>query len=888
MGSELTDSWRAKYPGAYDNVPDDQLEKAIVAKFPGAYDHHVDSSVKSTDTKSSDPTDKSNWDLRPDGTKKGNGFLGVLKRPDGKVMSEYSIADSEKIKDAKGNYLDYPTLVPGLSQDEINTLLKSNPGDVISQSIKDKAEAHALERIRQGKSVFADNNESTNNISDKPNKLSELWNKVTNDPTVKKLLTGTNDAESQLMKDKGITNIQGHGLMTIPGLDKLGETIKNKGINSGDYWKGFAGSISKDLIDMVSSGFDPRASGIKSSPNDLFPVEHNFNPNELTDIKAKTPEIAQRAMEHPASPPNNNPSYLMKNDINPNEAALAEDTIGKQIAAHRANELDKVRGSVSDIPDNDIARQLESERTNSQPLSEDEVNKLFTNTKPSNNEFNFGQTDKPKINIDGPKITSLKPATPELIAQAQKTGPDVIHLKTADKTQLGNAAEYGYQFEGINSDGSLRLRKNAINISSNDIPSNSDGFGGGNSGDEPPKEFLFQNNQPKPFLEALKDASKTPFKSTIDLTKSLVTAGHFSAPFRQGAMLLSHPSDWANAVGKMFQGAMSEDRMNLINQKITEMPSHQWAKKSGVAFTNLGDAPTLREDAIRSRLAESIPGYGKFVRLGNRAFNTFTNALRANVAETLYNDAKDAAKNLTGEDLIKANPDTNLNLSKQLAGFVNAGSGRGSLGSLEKYADGLNTIMFSPRLQASRLEIIKNILSPNTVPQVRKESIKSLLALASLGMTVNGLAKFGGGQTSLDPTSADFGKARIGNVRIDPWEGYQQYAVLASRLLSGKYTSSTTGKTSSLGLFGKPTGMNMLEDFAANKTTPPLKFAYDMLNAKNIHGQSSFSIGSEMASQIAPIIAQQVYEVAKENPELLPLTIPAGSIGLGVSAYGTK
>lgn len=70
-------------------------------------------------------------------------------------MSEYSIADSEKLKDAKGNYLDYPSLVPTLTASEVQTLLKSNPGDPIPQSIKDKAEAWALARAKAGKPLFA-------------------------------------------------------------------------------------------------------------------------------------------------------------------------------------------------------------------------------------------------------------------------------------------------------------------------------------------------------------------------------------------------------------------------------------------------------------------------------------------------------------------------------------------------------------------------------------------------------------------------------------------------------------------------------------------------------------------------------------------------------------
>lgn len=95
------------------------------------------------------------WDKRPDGSQKGNGFLGVLPRPDGSVMSEYSVADSEQLRDAKGGYLDYPTLVPTLKSNELSYLLNMRPGEKLPASIYQKAEAHALARKAQGKPLFA-------------------------------------------------------------------------------------------------------------------------------------------------------------------------------------------------------------------------------------------------------------------------------------------------------------------------------------------------------------------------------------------------------------------------------------------------------------------------------------------------------------------------------------------------------------------------------------------------------------------------------------------------------------------------------------------------------------------------------------------------------------
>lgn len=102
---------------------------------------------------STPPTDSS-W-FRQDGSPKGQGFLGVLARPDGGVMSEYSIADSERLKTPTGQYQDYPSLVPTLTPQEIQSLLVSRPDTPIVPSIKDKAEAYALKRLSENKPVFA-------------------------------------------------------------------------------------------------------------------------------------------------------------------------------------------------------------------------------------------------------------------------------------------------------------------------------------------------------------------------------------------------------------------------------------------------------------------------------------------------------------------------------------------------------------------------------------------------------------------------------------------------------------------------------------------------------------------------------------------------------------
>jgi hypothetical protein len=99
--------------------------------------------------------DETDWkpnrsDLREDGSMKGPGFLGVRKgrgKMEGKSMSEYSVG-----VEIDGKEMDVPSMVPTLSNDELDDVLHGN----ITDSIQRKASDHAKQRISEGKSVLAE------------------------------------------------------------------------------------------------------------------------------------------------------------------------------------------------------------------------------------------------------------------------------------------------------------------------------------------------------------------------------------------------------------------------------------------------------------------------------------------------------------------------------------------------------------------------------------------------------------------------------------------------------------------------------------------------------------------------------------------------------------
>ncbi len=130
-----------------------QLTNGDTRKFAAlitAYSQSLGQGRQQSPTQASTQNDPS-W-LRADGTRKGNGFLGVLQRPDGKVSSEISIGVN-----IGGKEVEVPTLVPTLSKDEVNWLITNDISDPkkIPMSIQQKAVDFAKQRLAAGKSPFA-------------------------------------------------------------------------------------------------------------------------------------------------------------------------------------------------------------------------------------------------------------------------------------------------------------------------------------------------------------------------------------------------------------------------------------------------------------------------------------------------------------------------------------------------------------------------------------------------------------------------------------------------------------------------------------------------------------------------------------------------------------
>lgn len=330
---------------------------------------------------------------------------------------------------------------------------------------------------------------------------------------------------------------------------------------------------------------------------------------------------------------------------------------------------------------------------------------------------------------------------------------------------------------------------------------------------------------------------------------------------------------------KQFKIFGSEKAYKASRDALTSHADFELAKEAGISFTDVGKTISNREEDFASQWAEKIPVAGKVIRATGRAYTAFANKYRMDIFADMIKRA----------DELGLDPRNNMDQLKNMADFVNSATGRGSLGKLEDAAPVLNAFFFSPRLIASRLDLLTKVVQPgfwlNVDPFTRKETLKTLFTYAGTMVgTLTLLDQIPGVEVGTDPTSADFGKVKIGNTRLDITGGFQQYIRMAAQLITGKYTSTTSGKTKKLGEGYKPlTRYDIILRQIESKEAPIPSFITAILRQQDYIGQP-VSVKDEIIKRVTPILAQDIYEMAKTNPELLPLQIPA-FFGVGVQTY---
>lgn len=366
--------------------------------------------------------------------------------------------------------------------------------------------------------------------------------------------------------------------------------------------------------------------------------------------------------------------------------------------------------------------------------------------------------------------------------------------------------------------------------------------------------------------EVNKNSTFGTFNEIWNFGRSVMASYDLSAPLRQALPAATRKEFWG-AFDDMFK-SLKEKGFKEVQDSILNSPNINLKKESGLSLTDLGQLSN-REEQFMSRWAEKVPILGRGVSASNRAYVGFLNKVRSDMFDSLQSNYKKV-----GIDL-----ETDLVKSKEVSKLINALTGRSSLGKYERYAPVANQLLFSPRLIKSRLELLNPGTYMRKDPILRKEALKGLFAWAGIGTGIAEMAKLASAEVENDPTSSDFRKIKIGNTRLDPYGGFQQYFTAATNF--GKNLQERmSGKTPG---FGREV-FDPLTKAAYYKSHPSFAFAYELINGKDPISGQKFDLPTQLKDQLLPMMANDIMELYTEDPSLLPLVIPA-AFGMGINTY---
>lgn len=363
----------------------------------------------------------------------------------------------------------------------------------------------------------------------------------------------------------------------------------------------------------------------------------------------------------------------------------------------------------------------------------------------------------------------------------------------------------------------------------------------------------------------------------LNLPRAVLASWDVSAVLRQGGFItLGHPMRGASSIVPMFKSLLSDRRAMEVEQQILSRPNAPLYARSKLYLASLDEFKLSRqEELMMSRFANAIPG----VRASNRAFMTFLNKLRADSFDSMVKSLEDSGIPLEQKEL------------DAISNYINISTGRGNLGKAAGAAETLATVFFSPRLVASRFQLLAGEPlyrgSLRTRALIAAEYARFLAGIA----TVLGLGALSGGTIETDPRSTDFGKIRFGNTRIDFLAGLAQNTVLASRLISGEQKLASGKIVPIRGEhvpFGSGTAADLLARFARTKLNPIIGTAVDVASGKNVVGEK-VTPASAAKNLVIPLSFKDIYDVMREQGVLEGAAIGILSLfGASVQNYDPK
>lgn len=382
----------------------------------------------------------------------------------------------------------------------------------------------------------------------------------------------------------------------------------------------------------------------------------------------------------------------------------------------------------------------------------------------------------------------------------------------------------------------------------------------------------------------------------LNVPRSLMATGDLSGIGRQSLVAgASHPIIWSRNFPTAFKAMGSPAFYERSSQAIKDDPLYELALAAKVSFTDIGEHSALaaHEEAFASDYAAKIPVVGHVVKGSARAYVGFLNQMRMDLFKNQVRIAQAAGRDVHDERFLKS-----------IGAVINASTGRGTLpGRAEHLLPAMNTFLFSPRLMLSRINYLNPVWYVQLHPQARVEALRGLFATAgAVSGALYAFSQIPGVKVDyLHPQSADWGKLKIGNTRIDIAAGFQQYVRLAAELITNTRVSSTTGKKTKLGSgYGVPDAWDVITQFGVNKLAPSASIAVNSIRRHDAignpvlypgQGKKTFGVpfGTVLPNNFTPLLFQDAKQIYNEKHGGVDgITWALGGYGLGAFGVGLQ
>jgi len=399
-----------------------------------------------------------------------------------------------------------------------------------------------------------------------------------------------------------------------------------------------------------------------------------------------------------------------------------------------------------------------------------------------------------------------------------------------------------------------------------------------------------------------------------------------------GVMTISNmwrrPDVVASAFKNMFASMGSEKKSEEWLRKIKAQPWYSQAKEAKLAITQPHAQLTNREELFMSdwtRIAWSIIGLPLMLK-SKAAHDRWVKANPFRALErgaSAYLDVLRVERYLEGVKMLEARKadingkEVTTQDYKDVADVVNTLTGRASLGAMEQFSSGLTKLFYSPRMWASAIKTgtpYGLYHFGRMTPTARKMAILDMgrffaTTMSFVTLAAIALADDDDDETYVetDPRSADFGKIRIGDIRVDPWGGRVQQAVATTRLALGGISLfmdkpidayKRGDKTMPLGKgFGTPTMFDVGLTMALNKLSPSASFITEAARTTigkddkrySMYDKDPYVIKDEFNERLMPLYVGTVAELMQDDPGALEGFLSFYSLfGASVNVYRKK